>query len=67
MHSISHLLEPAAAMRFEHKHIANIGDRGEIADHPGKAHLCAVTIINAKAQRMLDRPRPRLRGIPFAQ
>ena len=42
-------------MRFEHKHVAQISDGSEIADHPGKAHLRAATIINAKAQRVLYR------------
>ena len=42
MHSISHF--PARVRdAFEHKHIANIGDGGEIADHAGKANLRAVS------------------------
>ena len=44
-------------MRFEDKYITQIRDCGEIADDPGKADLRATTIINAKAQRMLDRSR----------
>ena len=59
-------------MRLQHEYIAEIGDCGEIADHPGKADLHAATIINAKAQRMLDRsrhdfPRNSLRPIAIRQ
>ena len=50
------LAQAASAMRFEHEHVAKIRDRSEVANHPGKAHL-STTIINAKAERMLDRPR----------
>src|ERR1700757_38900 len=47
-------------MRFQHEHIAEICDRRKIADHPRKANLSAATIINPKAQRMLDGPRHHL-------
>src|SRR5260370_6572147 len=31
------LAQPAAAMRFQHKYVADIRNRGEITDHPGEA------------------------------
>lgn len=48
------LTQPASTMRLENKNVAEIRDRGKVADHAGKADLCTATIINAKAQRMLD-------------
>jgi hypothetical protein len=51
------LPQPLPAMRFQHEYIGNISIGGKIADHSGKANLRAATIINTKAQRMLDRPR----------
>lgn len=42
-------------MRFQNKYIAEIRDGGEIANHSREANLRATLIINAKAQRMLDR------------
>ena len=56
MHSIIHLPSPRPRSDSSTNTSPDISDRGEIADHPGKAHLRAATIINAKAQRMLDRP-----------
>jgi hypothetical protein len=44
-------------MHIEHKYVPDIGNRCKIADHPRKADLRASTIINAKAQGMLDRSR----------
>jgi len=41
-------------MRLQNKYIAEIRNRGKIADHPRKAHLRTATIINAKAQTVLD-------------
>ncbi len=41
-------------MRLQNKNIAQIGHGREIADHAGKANLLAATIINSKAQGMLD-------------
>ena len=41
-------------MRFQHEHVAQARYRSEITHHPGKAHLRPATIINPKAQGMLD-------------
>src|SRR5208282_1706862 len=48
------LTQPAPAMRFQYEHISEIRHRGKVADDPGKADLRTATIINAKAQGMLD-------------
>ena len=48
-------------MRFQDKDVADIRNRRKIADHPGKGDLRAATIINAKAQGMLDGS---LHGLP---
>jgi hypothetical protein len=56
LHNAFHqpLAQPAAAMHIEHEYVPDIGDRREVADHPGKADLRAGIIINAKTQRVLD-------------
>ena len=41
-------------MRFQHEHIAKIGDGREIADDTGKADLLSRLMINPEAQGMLD-------------
>ena len=41
-------------MGFQYEHIADIRHRGKIADDPGKADLRTATIIDAKAQGVLD-------------
>src|SRR5579863_7628555 len=48
------LAQPASAMRRPHEHIAEIRDRGEVADHPREAYLRTTPIINAEAQGMLN-------------
>ena len=47
------LAQAASAMRFQHKDVAKIRDRGKVGDHPSESNL-SFTIINAKAQRVLD-------------
>jgi len=42
-------------MRFEHEHVAKVRDRREIADDASKADLPCSSMINAEAQRVLDR------------
>jgi len=49
------LAQPVSAMRFEHEYIAEISDGCEIADDASKADLPCSSMINAEAQRMLDR------------
>src|ERR1700676_5230368 len=66
------LAQAASSMRFKNEHIAQVCDRGEIADHACEADLYAATIINAKAQRMLNRschdlPRNSFRPVTFRQ
>src|SRR5216684_6954637 len=51
------LAETTPAMRFQHENVAEIPDGGVIADDSRKSCLSAATIINAKAQRVLDRTR----------
>src|ERR1700733_1390358 len=50
------LTQAASAVRFQHEHIAQISDGSEIADHAGKSNLRAVSIINSKTERVLNRP-----------
>ena len=62
------LANTVSAIGFEHKYVADIGDRGEIADHTGEADLRAISIINAETERMLgSSERHTSRGIPLAQ
>jgi len=44
-------------MRFQHENVAEIRDGGVITDDSRKSCLSAATIINAKAQGVLDRSR----------
>src|SRR5215469_290723 len=57
LHNALHhpLAQPVSAVRFEHKHIAKIGDGREIADDTGKADLPFRSMINPEAQGVLDR------------
>src|SRR5437879_5267524 len=53
------LTQPAPAIRLQHKHVAKISEGCEIADDARKSDLPGFSvglIINAEAQRMLDRP-----------
>ena len=51
------LAQTAPAMCFQHKNIAQIRHCCEVADHPGKSNLLAAPFVNAKTQRVLNRPR----------
>src|ERR1700683_1556140 len=51
------LAQAAAAMRFQHKNVAEVSHGGEIADDASKTYLRAAVFVNAEAQRMLDRTR----------
>src|SRR5580700_4059899 len=51
--------QSTATMGVQHENVAEVRDGGEIADHPGKPNLAARTIINPKAQGMLDATRYR--------
>jgi len=55
------LAQALAAMRFQHKHVADVRNRRKVADDPGKGDLRAAPIINAKAQGVLDGSR---HGLP---
>ena len=43
-------------MRLENEHVSDASVGSEVSDHSRKSHLRALAIINAKAQRILDRP-----------
>src|SRR5579862_1260658 len=50
------LAESLAAVRLQHKHVAEISERGKVADDTGKSNLGAA-IVYSKTQRVLNRPR----------
>src|SRR6202023_3392376 len=48
------LTQSATTMRLEHEYVPQVRVGGAIADHTGEANLRVFSIINAKAERMLD-------------
>src|SRR5580704_11148989 len=51
------LAQSAPTMRLQYKYITQISHGGKVTDHAGKTHLRTASIIDAEAQRVLNRSR----------
>jgi len=51
------LAQAAAAMRFQHKYVAEVCHGGEVADHARETNLRADDFVDSEAQRVFNRPR----------